>query len=68
MYLINKLKDSIGFLYYRHGFYPLKNLQSFSSSLEQYKQTLDQLSGLESSLEETEFVNYDRNSDKPAWV
>ncbi|CAF0771596.1 unnamed protein product [Brachionus calyciflorus] len=88
MYPINKLKDYIGLIYYRHGLfcashpiaslllvftvvffccYPLKNLQSFGSSLEQYKQQIDRFDGFEANTDFSEFIEFERSSDKPVW-
>lgn len=48
--------------------YPLSNLSSFSSSLEQYKQSVNAFDGLEANPEINQFLEYDRLADRPAWV
>ena len=48
--------------------YPLKNLTSFSSSLEQFKQSINSFDGLEANAAINEFVQYERLADRPAWV
>lgn len=47
--------------------YPLTNLQSFNSSLEQYKQPIGAFDGLEARTELNEFVEYEKLAGKPAW-
>jgi hypothetical protein len=46
----------------------LSNLSSFSSSLEQYKQSVNAFDGLEANPEINQFLEYDRLADRPAWV
>ncbi len=46
----------------------MKNLTSFSSSLEQYKQSINAFDGLEANSAINEFVEYERLADRPAWV
>jgi hypothetical protein len=63
------ISNNINLNFYLKNFsYPLKNLTSFSSSLEQYKQSIHAFDGLEANAAINEFVQYERLADRPAWV